>query len=324
VNAEALAVQMLTHIQTLPTLHTLRLCNRFGHGRFKDFPVELVKMIEGHVASSVREKLAERATVASRCFRNDCSLIDHADKEMLMDLYREGVEAFNLEHYPRTPNDSQLMRVLRDYYQPYPNTGIDEEEAHQHNRDSWLTTIGRIFSEASRAMFLTKFGLDIWFSFVRLDRRYRQKWGAPQATIAYLTSPGSVTRQYKWDGDAHVQDVHGNDYIIQSSYGENGFGMDVGVFRQLSAEELSKFTKASRILKLDVFVHPSQTHSPALGLGSSDEPGDPAASESQGFESADGEHDSTNTGSPDGDDKTTMHSFPRLMLLTRNKERDEN
>jgi hypothetical protein len=192
---------MLTHIQTLPTLHTLRLCNRFGHGRFKDFPVELVKMIEGHVASSVREKLAERSVVASRCFRNDCSLIDHADRETLTDLYRKGVESLQPDDYspPRTPNDEQLMDLYRDdvesfrrddhtdtpndeqltrtlmsYYKPFARTGIDEHEVHQLNRIAWPTTIGGIFSKANREMFLTNFGLDIWFSFVRLGGRYRQ------------------------------------------------------------------------------------------------------------------------------------------------------
>jgi hypothetical protein len=103
--------------------------------------------------------------------------------------------------------------------------------------------------------------------------------------------------------------------------------MDVGPFRQLSTEELSKFTKVSRILKLDVFVHPSQTHSPALGLGSSDEPGDPDAPDSQGSESADesdGERDPTSTGSPDSDGNTSVHSFPRLMLLTRSKDGSDN
>jgi hypothetical protein len=124
---------MLAHIQTLPTLHTLRLCHRFGHGRFKDFPVELIKMIEGHVTSPVREKLAERSAVASRCFKNDCSLLDHADRELLMDLYREGIDSFQLDHYPLTPTDEQLMRVLGDYYQPYARNGIDEEDAHQRN-----------------------------------------------------------------------------------------------------------------------------------------------------------------------------------------------
>jgi hypothetical protein len=165
---------MLTHIQTLPTLHTLRLCNRFGHGRFKDFPVELVKMIEGHVASSVREKLAERPVVASRCFRNDCSLIDHADRETLMDLYRDDVESFRRDDHTDTPNDEQLIRTLMSYYKPFARTGIDEHEVHQLNRIAWPTTIGGIFSKANREMFLTKFGLDIWFSFVRLGGRYRQ------------------------------------------------------------------------------------------------------------------------------------------------------
>lgn len=39
---------MQTHVKALPMLHTLRLCHRFGRGRFTDFPVELIKMIEGY------------------------------------------------------------------------------------------------------------------------------------------------------------------------------------------------------------------------------------------------------------------------------------
>jgi hypothetical protein len=207
---------MLTHISTLPSLHTLRLCNRFGHGRFHDFPVELIKMVEGYVAKPVRERVATNLAVASRCFKNDCSLIDHADREMPLDLYREGVEAFELDYYSRKPNDKQLLRVVREYYEPLAHTGIDEEEAHHRKRVLWPETVGRIFSPTNRAMFSKKFGLDIWFSFVRLadDGRLHEILGVPQATITYLTLPGSVTRQHKWDGNAHFEDLRGYDHII--------------------------------------------------------------------------------------------------------------
>lgn len=56
---------MQTHIETLPTLHTLRLSNRFGHGHFHDFPVELVKIIEGYLVEPVREKVADELEAAS-------------------------------------------------------------------------------------------------------------------------------------------------------------------------------------------------------------------------------------------------------------------
>jgi hypothetical protein len=118
---------------------------------------------------------------------------------------------------------------------------------------------------------------------------------------------------------------YGDDGTTDPSHGESGFGMAVEVCRQLSSEELSKFTRALKILKLDVFVHPSQMQSPALRPPLSDEHGDPDASESyngsQKSERAlvsNGAHQSTSIGS--SDDKGQTSTFPRLILLTRSKD----
>jgi hypothetical protein len=326
---------MQTHIEVLPTVNTLRLCNRFGHGRFTDFPVELIKMIEGYLIKPIREKVAQDLAAASRCFENDCSLIDHVDRETLLDMYHQTLDEFHMTHppreLPRKPNDEQLICLRREYYEMGFEAATEEYTAHHRKRALWPTISENIFSKANQAMFLERFGLDMWVSFVRLPDEgiYRGKddFGDPQATVTYLTLPGSVARQHKWDGNTHYDGIHAPFDAMRLSYGENGFGMAVEVCRQPPAEELSSFTKALKSLKLDVFVHPSQMHSPALGLGFSDERGDSDAPEPQRSEGADasvGRNDSTGTDNPNGDDKTSKHSFPRLMLLTRSRDGCKN
>ncbi|GAB7327907.1 hypothetical protein MBLNU13_g11690t2 [Cladosporium sp. NU13] len=133
VRTEALAGQMQTHIEALPTLQALRLCHRFGQGRFKDFPLELVKMIEGYVIEPVREKVAKDLEVASRCFKDECSILDRASRADLLWFYNKWVDETNTRHqeYFHDPTDAELMECLETGvgYDPPDLQDLDEETA---------------------------------------------------------------------------------------------------------------------------------------------------------------------------------------------------
>lgn len=192
---------MQTHIDALPTLQALRLCHRFGDGRFKDFPVELVKMIEGYVVEPLREKLAKDLEVASRCFKNECSILDHASRADLLWFYEKWVYESNTRHpeYFQDPTDAESVECLETGigYDPPDLHGLNEEAAHERNREKWPRLMGQIFSERNRWMFRKRFGLDIWHSFIRLPYNHRglEEYGflkPPSRILRYRTKSQDV------------------------------------------------------------------------------------------------------------------------------------
>ncbi|KAM0701675.1 hypothetical protein Q7P35_010584 [Cladosporium inversicolor] len=59
VRVEQLGAHLEAYIATLPTITTLRLCNRFGASddcHINRLPVELVKLIEEYIVEPEREK----------------------------------------------------------------------------------------------------------------------------------------------------------------------------------------------------------------------------------------------------------------------------
>jgi hypothetical protein len=284
-------------------------------------------MIERYYVEPVHQKVADDLYKASGCFRNECSLSHHAEREVLLRLYREGMRASPLDHFPDEPDGWQLERFLYKYCDPTYNPAIDEPGVHQHKRALWPPKIKSIFSKANRAMFLDRFGLDIWFSFVCLadNGTYEEEFGLPQATITYLTLPGSITRKHKWEANCHYRDANGNKVTIPSSYGENGLGMTMEACKQPSAEELSRFTRVLKTLDLRVSVQRGQKQCLALRPLSSAEDGDSDGStgHSGSASSPCDEYcdcmDSPVRVSP-FDEKDQDSKFPRLMFLTRNKD----
>ena len=332
--AEALAAQVKAQIDARPTLHALRLCNRFGHGRFSDFPVELVQMIEGFIIKEVHEEVTKELKVASRCFKNKCSILDHTDRSTLLEIYAECATTFlprDFVYFPDDPDDEQLVDALEDSYEALG--GHEEVEAHQTNRSNWAELVGGIFSQSNRREFQKCFGLDIWSSFVSLPddgMGFSDEIGFPQATIAYLTLPDSVERRHKWSWNLREQMQFDTFYEYPSTHGQNGFGMAVNINRRPSAEELSRFPQALKVLKLNVFVHSSQKHFPALGLGrpyehkkldapnTSETPEGSRKSKSL-VKPADND-DSKRAATSVKKDKSSASRYPRLMLLTRSED----
>ena len=284
-------------------------------------------MIEAHVVKSAHKKVAKDLHAASQCFRNECSLLNHEDRDTLLQRYHEGRDDSSLElqeNLPEDPDDDLLVEILDDTL-PY----LDDEEAHQTNRSRWPLIIHGIFSPSNRQMFQRRFGLDIWFSFVSLpnDGRFSEEYGFPQATIAYLTLPNSVKRQQRWCGNIREEQNGDVFHEYRSLLGENGFGMPVNISRQPSAEELQRFSQALRFLKLEIFVHESQKHDTALDLGApvqhstldaSQSSKNPGSSPESEIEMEDSDGSERTVGSAEKDDLSGS-PFPCLTLLTRNK-----
>ena len=295
-------------------------------------------MIEGFFIKQVHEEVTRKLEAASRCFKNECSILDHADHSTLLERYAECATTLFLrgsEDFPDDPNDEQLIQAFEYFHGYYFMTPVlehwEEEEAHQTNRSNWPELVEGIFSQNNRQAFQERFGLDIWSSFVSLpDDNTSDEFGFPQATIAYLTLPHSVERRHKWSGNLREGSNGDVFHEYPSTHGENGFGMAVNINRRPSAEELSRFPQALKVLKLKVFVHPSQKQFPALRLGPKYEHkrfGAPNTSETPGgsrkskslVKSADVD-DSKRAATSVKEKKSSVPPFPRLMLLTRSND----
>jgi hypothetical protein len=210
------------------------------------------------------------------------------------------------------PTDAQLEDVFQ--HESFAKL-INVRATHEKNKTAWVRTIRRIFNKTHRSMFQRRFGLDIWFSFVRLPAAedYRRDTAVPQATIAYLTLPGPTMRQHSWSTSDHGHDDHGNPTRIPTR-GENGFGMAVEAFRQLSEEQRTDFQTAMKYLNLKVFKHRSQKQYPALSAGVPDlDSSDDAETSAKPKEAA-----ATSRDSRKHPKKTPVAPVPRLTLLTRN------
>jgi hypothetical protein len=286
--------------------------------------VELVRMIEGYLVAPLRAKATEELVAASRCFKNECSMLDHVDRDTLLEIYDDWVIGTDTRHpeYFDNPDDKQLVSVLRHGHRKYPPPELEyleEEETHEANRHRWPRAMKDAFSESNRSMFQKRFGLDIWYSFVRLpcNGRYDEHFGLPQAAIAYLTLPNSVTSSRKWPENEEIEDPWtGEPRIVDAGHGEIGFGIPVEICKQPSAEELRKFSKALKFLKLKVFSHRSQNQEPALRLGSSN--GDDEC-DAHDAKDSDELRESMSTVDSNGKDEK-LNLFPRPMLLMHHEE----
>lgn len=269
-------------------------------------------MIEGFAVEPVRKKVDKDLNIASQCFRRQCPLLSRADRERLKKTYNEWANKGMLwQEKSDNPSDGELLDALGEVAgSPYSAHLYD----HDANRDQWPLTVYEIFSESNRSLFRDRFNLDIWHSFVRLPHHQGSDsvpgFGLPQATIAYLTLPDSAKTCQRWAGNEEYDDPDGG-WTVESNDHENGFGVAVEICRPPSAEELDRFSKALKFLKLQPFIHNRHQQGPALRLGlpdksiNSDTPN--ASKES------DKSHLSGKAGVRDGKNATAI-PFPRPTL----------
>jgi hypothetical protein len=299
----------------LPAQEMLRWCAMRGKGPYPKFPIEVVKIIDTYLARPVREQVAQELQIASRCFENRCNLFDHVDRDSLRQVYSACMEDMDPEDYAPFPATDPTDEQLEDAFQHESFAKlVDDKPAHEKNKIAWVKTIRRIFSTEHCAMFQRRFELDIWFSFVRLPtaRDYRLDTAVPQATIAYLTLPGSITRQHSWSTNDVGRDEQDNPIKILSC-GENGFGMAVEeAFREPTEEQRSNFQTALKYLNLRVSVHRSQPQYPALSTGAPDPDSSEDAEDSEKHKKAAGASRDSRNGP-----MTPPATIPQLTLLTR-------
>jgi hypothetical protein len=90
VRIEQLGAHLKAYVDTLPTITTLRLCNRLGTGdayHVNRLAAELVKLIEEHIIELEREDTLKTYSKALRCCEGSCEPLDHFTQEELYDAY---------------------------------------------------------------------------------------------------------------------------------------------------------------------------------------------------------------------------------------------
>lgn len=173
----------------LPGLKALRLCHRFGSGRFTDLPTELLDQIEGFVTGPVIDKYLEDWTKASRCFEGSCRIHDHVQRDDLIMLYRSHEEEIGLVlDSDENCEDLDIYDFDNMDFLTMAHHWLDRLKMFVGSRSTTpISRIGKTKSciSSPRGLFDKHFGLDIWFSFVTLN---------PQGTLAYLTPPAVVAQ----------------------------------------------------------------------------------------------------------------------------------
>jgi hypothetical protein len=289
VDAAQLAAHLQAYIDTLPALNALRACNRFGKGpqcHLNKLPVELIQSIAQYYVLPVYEDNAEKWQSQLRCYEDTCSIFDHNSREELLELHADIHDrtpgACDCDD-PYDPDDEELSECLEGH-----DDGFDQ---HQDNRYYWEDKVTKLNHQ--RTFFRKHFGLDLWLSTVCLGSSERF-YGEAETTLAYLTLPGREERSEKWDHFEMEEDVP---YGYGRPTCNSGCGMAVMMEPRTSPEDIQRFKRAMKDLKLDFFVHESQQQKKPLSLASSAT--DPA---------------------PVVDD--TAASYPRPMFLVRTQASD--
>lgn len=262
VHAADLGAHLEAYVDALPTLTTLRLCNRYGKGDrvfISKLPIELVKLVEHHLVQPIRERHCVCWRRDLKCFELKCDMLDHLSFDDKLDIYFEMIDYYG----PPTdddawedPSEETVDRVLSRHSFP----GYDDcWEGHYDRRGGWLDRVGRDRSglnifEKHKSLISAHFGVDIWRSNVRLPQSDADFWDAyeaPDTTVTYLTMPNHQPRSERW----YISEGEMESGIFGC---ESGYGVPVVPGQPPSAKSLRRFARAMKILDLEVFVHKSQ------------------------------------------------------------------
>lgn len=260
---EQLAAHLKAYVDTLPTITTLRLCNRFGTGNdchVNRLPVELVNLIEEHIVGQEREAALETYSKALRCCEGRCEqLSDHITQE---ELYEE----YHLRRGCLDNKCAHCSRYSRQYHIDCKNGACDGDKCpvwkYDHDLDlevlkqleqranfnevqdrccaSQDLSIDLPIAEEQHQLLKTHFGISV------TPKCWRPKGMSKEnfTCAAYLTLPGNIVREEEWE---------------PSNLGPEclGFGMPVEIGAPPTAQSLSRFPRALRILGLEAWSHPS-------------------------------------------------------------------
>lgn len=308
---------MQTHFDTSRVMNTLHIClhkmDRLGTGKTeRDVPIEILAQIKEHVIAATHEDLSKEWTIASRCFEHRCSVRDHVNPWAIRHYYEKYMDEARLwdEHPDRWPEDPSTEQMVDFMEEVVAKLDSPEQEqmAHRKGAEEWVDKLKRTFSEENCALFLKRFGLDIWFSHVRFwkSRGYPGRWSWPWRTVAYLILPSKNYRNDAWDWrhpGAPTQPV-------SKVYDEHGFMMAVNIDPQPSVQELQRFPQALEHLDLRVCDHFALGH----------------RSYAEDDEDEDGKAEESGSGDSNDDSTTSDHaaSFPKPMFLVHNMEGEDD
>lgn len=265
---EQLGAHLEVYVATLPTITTLRLCNRFGTGNnchVNRLPVELVKLVEEQIVETEREKALSMWSRQHRCYENQCTIFDHYSEtqEEVYQMYHAlygcvddkdcGVDEHSFcghgkcegDQCPAWKFDGQsdyavVERIRRDDGRPeYTEVCYDQVE-------EWKLKIGKsavhsdgIFKE-QHELLKAHFGVIVWLSHFDTfedgdDRHYFNQF----LTTAHLALPDSSTRHEVW-----------------CTRNRTAHDMPLNVGPLPTAQSLSRFSRALKILGLQAWQHP--------------------------------------------------------------------
>lgn len=260
---EQLGARLKAYVETLLTITTLRLCNRFGtgdHCHVNKLPTELVELIEGHIVGPEREDALGTYSKALRCCEGTCEPIDHYTQEEMYEEYHskygcldvqcelcasgdfddheecDDIGACNGDKCPAWKYDHELdLRVFEELE-------IHSDKVQQRCWDSQDVLISFPIPKEQRKLLIeTHFGIIVTSNLWRPEGMSEENW----TYTSYLTLPGNIIRQQKWAGQGERE--------IEPF----GFGMPVNVPAPPTEQSLSRFPRALKILGLQAWTHPS-------------------------------------------------------------------
>lgn len=247
---EKLGAHLEAYVETLPTINTLRLCNRFGTGpdcHIIKLPIELVKSIEDLIIAPARKETVAKWERQSRCIELKCDkLDDHFSWEEQHKLYHQKMaepgiaspDCFEGCRFAHTTDDDEAAQIREDLLE---YIGDDFLHKHDQTRVDWLEDVGResdihinnfvpsdkinlhqkreSFFCQHRSLLHSQFGIDVWSSTIVLKPLERvaskqHEWklaDCRETTVAYLTLPTIGSLMKRWR-------ARGDDYHVATGY----------------------------------------------------------------------------------------------------------
>ena len=274
---EQLGAHLEAYVATLPTITTLRLCNRFGTGNdchVNRLPVELVKLVEEQIVEPERERALLTWSRQHRCYEERCTLFDHYSEtqEEVYQIYHAlygcvddkdcGVDEHSFcghgkcegNQCPAWKFDQKsdyavAEQICRDDGLPeWTEVCSDQTEEWQQNIGRFAGHDGGIFKE-QQELLLNHFGIFVWLGRFFVSKNASHLVPCSPVTTAHLALPGSSTRRKDW---------------CTNEDNRADFDMPLEVGPLPTAQSLSRFTRALKLLGLQAWRHPSQKAKPAL------------------------------------------------------------
>ncbi|KAK4545955.1 hypothetical protein LTR36_002519 [Oleoguttula mirabilis] len=182
VKPDALGGHLQAHIDTLPTIETLRLCHSFGRGSnvfVTKLPVELRHEIETYVVHDARKETVPEWHQKFRCYLNRCKSTDHEDDGWYQDEHEDQAQQW------------------------YRRLAWDKGYFAQHAK-----------------LVRKHFGLTIWVAETQLKQEEDDdddNASKKPTTTAYLTLPGHSTASKSYSLHTDLKDQW--DWSLESGYG---------------------------------------------------------------------------------------------------------